>query len=321
MANCNPDEAPPWRARGLVASALLLAMLLLTPGLMTGSGPAKANDYADCTSFDIPRIMAGCTALIEARQVDGRDLAGLYHNRASARSRSGAHEAARTDYDAAIAISPDWALLYYNRAGVLQSLKDRAGAIRDYEKAIELDPTYQKAFYNLGNLHRRAGENDDAIRYFSAAVELNPKYLQAHHHLARLFRKRGDLASSLTHYDAVVELASGDTEMRAERGSARLDADDPAGALADFDAAGATGSNATVQAGRIIALANLGRGEEAGAAIAVLRAPGRADANRAGIEALQTLLTARGRYTGSTDGVLNPELTRILETCVSAASC
>lgn len=305
-----------WRRSGWCAVLGHAALALVIAGPFARG--AKADDYADCASFDVDRVVAACSRLIDAGRAGGRDLAGLLHNRASARSRSGELDAAKADYDRAVTVSPDWALLYYNRADVSLELGDEAAAVADYETAISLDPNYQKAHYNLGNIYRRKGQTDAAIASFRRAVRINPRYLQAHHHLGRLFARTGDLEQSLEHYDAVVQLSDRDADVLAERGEARLQAGRSEAALADFDEAlQRAGSSAGFRARRAIALLRLGRSDDARADLAAVRDAG----DRTAVAWLQNRLAVAGRYDGAADGAFNPDLTEALETCIRAADC
>ena len=73
---------------------------------------ARADATADCFSEDLVRRIAGCTALIER----GDQSAEVRAMRGLAYSLNGDYEAAMRDYDAAIALKPDFAVALNNRA-------------------------------------------------------------------------------------------------------------------------------------------------------------------------------------------------------------
>ena len=85
----------------------IIAVLVVAAGLAT---PARTDAAADCFSEDIERRIDGCTALIEQRGQSVADLSFAYAMRALAYSLKGRYDTAIRDYDAAIAMKPDFAV-------------------------------------------------------------------------------------------------------------------------------------------------------------------------------------------------------------------
>jgi tetratricopeptide (TPR) repeat protein len=86
-----------------------MLMLGLALGIACVFRPAVAiaGDLSDCTQpSDLPRIVAGCTKLIEASA--SPDLAIAYRNRSGAYAALGDFERAEQDYHHAVALNPDY---------------------------------------------------------------------------------------------------------------------------------------------------------------------------------------------------------------------
>src|SRR3982751_6571469 len=90
----------------LIEGMLMLGLALGTACVLRPA-VALADDLADCTQpSDMPRIVAGCTKLIEAST--SSHLAIAYRNRSSAYAALGDFERAEQDYHHAVALHPDY---------------------------------------------------------------------------------------------------------------------------------------------------------------------------------------------------------------------
>ena len=90
----------------LIEGVLMLGLALGAAGVLRPSG-ALADDLADCTQpNDLPRVIAGCTSMLEAGT--SRHFAIAYRNRSSAYAALGDFERAEQDYHLAVALNPDY---------------------------------------------------------------------------------------------------------------------------------------------------------------------------------------------------------------------
>src|ERR1700687_1059635 len=115
----------------------ILVMLPLAAGL---AGPARADSATDCFSEDIERRIEGCSALIERRDESMADLSLAYAMRALAYSLKGHYDTAIRDYDAAIAMKPDFAVALNNRAWAYFRWGRAATGLAHVERALQLSP-------------------------------------------------------------------------------------------------------------------------------------------------------------------------------------
>jgi tetratricopeptide (TPR) repeat protein len=99
-------------------------MAAAVPLALTGAGavlPAKAQSDDPqqlCIGPDstVDDRVKGCSAVIDSRQVHGRELAAAYAQRGFAFTLKRALDQAQKDLDQAIKIAPDYAPGYVNRA-------------------------------------------------------------------------------------------------------------------------------------------------------------------------------------------------------------
>src|SRR5580698_9152160 len=145
-------ESPPlWRdqcrCRLPIAAILLLAVL-----------PARAQDFsADerrCTGLwraTTEERVASCTALIDSGRYPPVNLAILHDNRGMAFRAKGDLTNARSDFDQAVGLNPNYTRGYANRGNLAFAQRDFDGAIADFNQAIKLDPIDASLFMARGN--------------------------------------------------------------------------------------------------------------------------------------------------------------------------
>ncbi|MDB6082977.1 MAG: tetratricopeptide repeat/protein kinase domain protein, partial [Gammaproteobacteria bacterium] len=129
-------------------------------------------------------VIRACTASIEARILEGRQLSVLFANRADAYARAGDQRHSLDDYNLAIELAPDDAALLYDR-GIDHAMQgDVANALKDYEAALVIDPTLVPALHKRALIYRAQGNLAGALSDYSEALRLKPK-------MAVLWSERG----------------------------------------------------------------------------------------------------------------------------------
>jgi tetratricopeptide (TPR) repeat protein len=88
--------------------------------------------------------------------------------------------------------------------------------------------------YNRARLLVALGRLDEAYQEFTALIEVDPYYTDYLSERARISRKRGDFQAALADYDRAARLAPPFPELYYNRGTARADVGDIAGAYEDF---------------------------------------------------------------------------------------
>jgi tetratricopeptide (TPR) repeat protein len=175
-------------------------------------------------------------------------------------------------------------------------------AIADYEAALALHPDFPEARNNLGTLLAARGDLAGATAQFREALRADPRYVRAHHNLGLALARTGDLAGAVAEYAIVLRLAPDLAEARADLGQALAELGQLPEAVGQLEEALRLEPGlAAARANLGTALLHLGRLDEARAAFAadVRRRPGSAAArNRLGIAlaALGRLAEAREQF-------------------------
>jgi tetratricopeptide (TPR) repeat protein len=148
-----------WRA---VAAAVLIA----------AAHPAGATDdpTTDCFSEDLNRRIDGCTALIERRGQGATDLSLAYAMRALAYSLKGRYATAISDYDAAIALRPDFAVALNNRAWAYFRWGKPTTGLPDVERSLALSPTSPHTLDTRAHIRQSLGDPKAALRDYDKAM-------------------------------------------------------------------------------------------------------------------------------------------------------
>ena len=146
----------------------ILVALALAAGL---AGPARADAATDCFSEDIERRIEGCTALIEQRDESMADLSLAYAMRALAYSLKGSYGTAIRDYDAAIAMKPDFAVALNNRAWAYFRWGRAATGLPDVERSLQLSPASAHALDTRAHIRQAMGDRQGALNDYDSAMQ------------------------------------------------------------------------------------------------------------------------------------------------------
>jgi tetratricopeptide (TPR) repeat protein len=139
---------------------------------------------------------------------------------------------------------------YQTRGGKRSSVGDFAGAVGDYTRAIRFGPTYTALYLLRGQARMQLKNYAEAFHDFEAGLKLEPgnaalsvlkrqagaEAAAERQHAADAARSKGDLPAAIRIYDQAIGLSPANNTLYYLRGTARLDAGDPAGAAEDFDA-------------------------------------------------------------------------------------
>lgn len=80
----------------------------------------------------------------------------------------------------------------YNKRGVRRiHAGDREAARADFEAALALDASHAPAMMNLGNLAFESGDATQAVQWYEAAIVADPEYPLVHANLASAYKKLG----------------------------------------------------------------------------------------------------------------------------------
>lgn len=150
--------------------AVALAAVLLAGFPLTAT--ADPLDGHDCFGKDEMRRITGCTQLLQRKGLDPRTRSTAYATRALALSIIGRHEEAIKDYDAALQLTPNYAVALNNRAWAKFKLGRIESAEPDVEKSLRLDPTSPHAHDTRAHVRQAQGQKRRALRDYRIAMRI-----------------------------------------------------------------------------------------------------------------------------------------------------
>ncbi len=174
----------------------------------------------------------------------GREFVWLYLLRGFAHGELKAWDAADADFHKALLMPLDdnsRYVLFVNR-GVLRIRQERLDdAISDLNEAIKLKPTEYQAFVNLAQAYRRLNDLDAALKQLDLAIGHEPSLAHLYRLRARLRLERDEPAQSLADFDQAIQRENSDSPFlvddHVDRGRLLLRDGKHSESLAAFDAA------------------------------------------------------------------------------------
>ncbi len=128
--------------------------------------------------------------------------------RADAEADQKNYAAALVDYNAALALQPDFTRAYLNRGATQYELKDYPAAIASFSRTIELDPQNPTAYLNRGAAKFSLQDYPAAVADYSQSLTLNPNDPDVYYCRALAQRREGDYAAAFADYDHAIALDS-----------------------------------------------------------------------------------------------------------------
>lgn len=174
----------------------------------------------------------------------GREFVWLYLLRGFAHGELKAWDAADADFHKALLMPLDdnsRYVLFVNR-GVLRIRQERFDdAIADLNDAIKLKPTEYQAFVNMAQAYRRLNDLDAALKQLDLAIGHEPSLAHLYRLRARLRLERNEPAQSLADFDQAIQRENSDSPFlvddHVDRGRLLLRDAKHSESLAAFDAA------------------------------------------------------------------------------------
>ncbi|MBW4571178.1 MAG: tetratricopeptide repeat protein [Tolypothrix carrinoi HA7290-LM1] len=164
--------------------------------------------------------------------------AEVYYKRGLARYYLVDDEKAIQDYNQAIKINPKYAKAY-NQLGLARyELGDYEQAIADYTQAIKINPFDAVAYRNRADARFHIGDNQGAIEDYTQAIKINPDCGRSQQRVLDIFTQSREInfhhESELEHYEQAIKINPDDADAYYNRGNARFDLGDRAGAIEDY---------------------------------------------------------------------------------------
>jgi eukaryotic-like serine/threonine-protein kinase len=139
-------------------------------------------------------------------------------------------------FSACIALRPAFHGSWFNRGLVYLKQRLYEGSLADFDRAIKLRPDLPDAYINRALAKEGRNDYRSAVQDLTAALERGTPRTRVYFMRAYAHRKAGDQAAAKADMDKGLSLRPADEKSWVARGIARL-ADDPQGALADFQKA------------------------------------------------------------------------------------
>ena len=211
-----------------------------------------------------------------------RKTADIHHDLGVEALRAGRPADALREFDAALAIDPDFAEALRGRALVLDlAFGHLEDAERAYRRALGIRPSYPDAHNDLGQLLARTGRYDEALREFDAALEdltnrepyvarcnkgqalyrmgrrdegraelraclaLAPNFCKGRRELGRILLEEGKAAQAIAELGAYARACEKVPDAHLQLGLAQMRAGDVAGARASFERCSTLGNGTT----------------------------------------------------------------------------
>lgn len=149
----------------------------------------------------------------------------------------GLRDLALGDFDAAIALLPDFPNSYVYRALAWSDRREFDKARDDLMQALRLNPTSALIHNNLGSVYERKGQLDRAIESYGEAIRLDPTAAQAFYNRAHAFIAKQDYRAAISDYDRAIDLQRDFADAYSNRGGMYLLLGDTDKAIGDFDEA------------------------------------------------------------------------------------
>jgi tetratricopeptide (TPR) repeat protein len=116
-------------------------------------------------------------------------------------ARKGQYQAAISEWEKALAMSPLDARAHNNFGQTLVHAGKADGAIAEFRKAVAAKPLYPEAQSNLAIALAGAGHPNEAIEHFKLAIEANPAFAEAHSNLGHVLAEQGRIPEAIEEYE------------------------------------------------------------------------------------------------------------------------
>ncbi len=134
------------------------------------------------------------------------DVPMAYGNRGLLYQNDGDLVKAESDFNKAIALSPNYKEAFTNRGNLNLALKKYDNALNDYNRVIQLEPSNPKSYYNRGILYYTIGDYEKASADFLTTIKIDPNIAEAHINLANIYDVNSKFNDALDEYTKAISL-------------------------------------------------------------------------------------------------------------------
>jgi tetratricopeptide (TPR) repeat protein len=175
--------------------AVTIAFTAITAVASSAARAQTKQQFNWCISENDPtpdQKISGCTAVIQAGKLKGKNLVFAFVNRGAAYYEKSQYDRAIEDFDPAVKLNPKYAIAFNDRCAAYHDKGELDRAIQAYDQAIKFDPKYTDAFFNRGNTYLDKGQYDRAIQDYDQAIKLNQNHAGAFYNRSLAKKHKGD---------------------------------------------------------------------------------------------------------------------------------
>jgi serine/threonine protein kinase/Flp pilus assembly protein TadD len=198
----------------------------------------RRGDAGSAVKLKVGREDGSTLDLNIQREKVNNEYIDLSHNlRGLSRFYAKDYPNAIADFDAAIAIDPNYSRYYYNRGRARSKQGEKQAALQDLDKSIEINSNYAPAYLERGLLRQFLGQSEAAIKDLDRAIELQPDNARTYYYRGQSYLALGNKQAAINDYGKAIELDSKFIDPYLARCAERSNINDQQAALADCNQA------------------------------------------------------------------------------------
>ena len=213
-ASSNPESDPAHSKRLAMISGTLLALALITLGVVYLQQPAETATVIPKSVADplAARRAASAAAVAAAQEQDSAPADPALREEAAYAAGDGGK--LLDQYRDAVQRRPEDADARTSLAQMLVQLKRTDEALPHFERALALDPQRPAHHVNLGNAFAQLQRWDEAIESLRRAQQMQPSDSVTTFDLAKALHRKGDDAAAVTEFQKAIGLDPNDPSVR-----------------------------------------------------------------------------------------------------------
>jgi tetratricopeptide (TPR) repeat protein len=120
----------------------------------------------------------------------------------------GSHDAALTELNMALKISPHLGEAYFLRGSVHEAQSRVDEALADFDRALQADPQHARAHLHRGRIHTEKGDFDSAMFDFDQVMIMRPNDAECYLNRGVCQAKRGQIGEAIIDFQRVLKLTN-----------------------------------------------------------------------------------------------------------------
>jgi tetratricopeptide (TPR) repeat protein len=188
----------------VLATAYMVAAVLVTVGFSTPASASMNQDLASCTAAEGRSSAAACTRVMDSGRLPREQFYIGYFNRGSGYRMAGDFDKALADFNKVVERKPRFARGFHMRGVVQDELGAPDKALADLDHAIELDSREWSFYFSRAAVLRGNNDLDGALIDLTTAADLKPKEQKVILLRALINADKGDYAAARAEINKVI---------------------------------------------------------------------------------------------------------------------